>query len=326
MTLSFVRMFFAVLSAVVGYYTGAIIQRPVEGTIMGLSAALILIIVERRMQRVSVRGLSSMVFGLLLGVFMAKLISDILSLIPLDIYIISISRVILTLIFSYLGTVMALRGKDEFNLIIPYVRFKRHEVQGSVILLDTSAIIDGRIAAVYKTHFLEGRLVVPRFVLEELQRLADSGEDLKRQRGRRGLELLHNMQEDPKMDLRIQEEDFPEEQSVDMKLNRLAKLIDAKICTTDFNLNRMASLQGIEILNLNELVNAVKQELMVGDKVEVKFVKEGKEHSQAIAFLDDGTMIVVSDAREFIGEKKTVVVTSSLQTNAGKMIFAKLEK
>jgi uncharacterized protein YacL len=323
MTLSFIRVFFLIISGVVGYYVGLLINYPTLGLQTGLLAGLLLIFVESRLRRVSVRGLSSMVFGLLLGVFMAKLLSDIISLLPLGDFYLSVSRVVLTVVFSYLGAVMALRGKDEFNIIIPYVRFRRQDVKEGIILLDTSAIIDGRIADIYKLNFLIGRLVVPRFVLEELQKLADSGDDIKRQRGRRGLDLLRLMQNDPKVDVHIHEDEMAEAGAVDIKLVSLAKLMDARICTTDFNLGQTASLQNIDVLNVNELANAVKSVIFIGEEIDIKLVKEGKESNQAIGYLDDGTMVVVTDGRKKIGQNVGAVVTSVLQTQTGKMIFAK---
>ena len=324
MTLLFIRAFFLLLSATVGYYIGTIVDHPILVLEIGLLFGLVLIFLEQRMHSISMRGLSAMVFGLLLGVFMAKLISDILALIPLGQFFHSVSRVILTIIFSYLGAVIALREKDEFNIVIPYVRFNRQDASGGSILVDTSAIIDGRIVDIYKTKFIPGRLVVPRCVLIELQKLADSADDIKRQRGRRGMELLRMMQSDPKVDLHIHEDDMTEEFGVDTKLMRLAKLLDAKICTTDFNLSRIAALQKINVLNVYELVNAVKSVVFTGENLNVRLVKEGKEADQALAYMDDGTMIVVSDARHLIGQKVTVKVTSVIQTQAGKMIFAKI--
>ena len=196
MTLLFIRIFFIIISAVLGYQIGVINQAPFAGVLTCVVGGGLLIIIEANLKQVSVRGLSSMVFGLLLGIFMANLVSDILSLMPLGEVLKPILRVVLTLVFSYLGAVMALRGKDEFNLIIPYVRFKRQDLKDGVILVDTSAIIDGRVSDIFKTGFLGGRLVVPRFVLHELQRLADSEDDTKRQRGRRGMEILKAMQKD----------------------------------------------------------------------------------------------------------------------------------
>jgi len=324
MTLVFIRYFFLAISTIVGYYVGSLIGAPLAGTFIGCAGALFLMLLERSMKGVSVRGLSSMVFGLLLGFFMAKLISDVLSLIPMDEFILSVTRVALTIAFSYLGTVMAFRGKDEFNVIIPYIKFRRQDVKDGVVLLDTSAIIDGRVGDIYKTNFLLGRLVVPRFVLLELQALSDSSDDLKRERGRRGLELLKIMQNDPKLDIHIHQDELTGQEAVDTKLIKLAKLMDARIATTDFNLSQTAALQGISASNINELSHAVKSVLFTGDTIDVKLIKEGKEPNQAIGYMDDGTMIVVNDARKFIGEQIKVDVASVIQTQAGKMIFAKL--
>jgi len=324
MTLLFVRVFFFILSSVVGYYIGTIVEHPLLGLESGALSGLILIFLEQRMHQISLRGLSSMVFGLLLGVFMAKLVSDILALIPFGDFFQSVSRVVLTIIFSYLGTVVALRGKDEFNIVIPYIRFKRQDADAGSILLDTSAIIDGRIADIYKTGFLTGRLIVPRCVLKELQKISDSSDDNKRRRGRRGMDLLQEIQKDPETHIIIHEDELPEETEVDAKLIRLAKMMDAKICTTDYNLGRIAALQEIRILNVHELVNAVKSVVLNGEELEVKLVKEGKEPNQALAYLEDGTMVVVGEGRSLIGKKVTVRVTSVLQTQAGKIIFSKL--
>ncbi|MEI7998218.1 MAG: twitching motility protein PilT [Candidatus Omnitrophota bacterium] len=325
-TLLFIRGFFLVISAIVGYQIGAIYDNPLIGLGFGILSGVFLIVAELKSHQVSMRGLSSMVFGLLLGFFMAKLVSDIFSLLPLGIVLNSISRVVLTLVFSYLGAVMALRGKDEFNLIIPYVRFKRQDLKEGVILLDSSAIIDGRIGDIFKTGFLGGRLVAPRFVLHELQRLADSDDEIKRQRGRRGLEILKNLQKDTAADVRIHEDDLTGTESVDLKLVKLSKLMDARICTTDFNLSRMASLQGVEMLNINDLVNSVKPMIFNGEELEIRLMKEGKDPNQAIGYLEDGTMVVVIDGKRLIGQQVRVYVTSALQTQAGRMVFAKLEK
>jgi len=324
MTLLFIRGFFVILSSLLGFYIGEINNQPSSGLWIGFFSGCLLIVLEMSLRRVSVRGLSSMVFGLLLGFFMAKLVSDILSLLPLDDYAKSVSRVVLTLVFSYLGAVMALRGKNEFHVIIPYVRFKRQDVDERVALLDTSSVIDGRVFDVYRTNFFGGRLVVPRFVLQELQRIADSEDNLKRQRGRRGLEVLKNIQKDSTIDLRIQEDDSSAAEDVDTKLIRLAKMMDARLCTMDYNLGRVAAIQGIEALNINELVNALKPSVFAGEEMEVKLLREGKEPDQAVAYTDDGTMVVVSEGRGHIGNKVKVNVVSVLQTQAGRMIFAKL--
>jgi len=257
---------------------------------------------------------------------MAKLISDILSLLPLGVDTSSLLRVVLTFIFAYLGAVMALRGKDEFNLIIPYVKFKRQDVREDMTILDTSAIIDGRVLDIYKTKFFDARLIVPRFVLKELQQIADSSDPIKRQRGRRGLEMLQSLQKDTSIDIKIHEEDMVNGEDVDAKLVKLAKILESKIFTTDFNLNRIAALQGVKVLNINELANALKPVVFPGEVMEVRLLKEGKEYNQAVAYLDDGTMIVVDNGKRQIGKNIDVIVTSVLQTPAGRMIFARLKE
>ncbi len=326
MTLAFIRWLFLIICGVVGYYVALLlhVKDPLSGVFIGLLCGLILIFIEFRLRRVSVRGLSSVVFGLLLGIFMAKMIANILALMPLDPFISSISELVLTLVFSYLGAVMALRGKDEFNVIIPYVRFKRQDLADQIYLIDSSAIIDGRVFEIFRIKSIEGRMVVPRFILQELQKLADSADDLKRQKGRRALELLRNIQSDSKMDLHIHEDELTGTQSADEKLVILAKTMDARICTTDFNLSQRAFLQGVNILNIQELANSLRPVLFVGDVLDLRLVKEGKDHDQAVGFLDDGTMVVVVHARSSIGQNVKVQATSILQTQTGKMIFAKL--
>lgn len=324
MTLLFVRVFFLIISVILGQQIGDMHGQTMVGIFSGLGFGFILIFFESNMYRVSLRGLSSMVFGLILGMILAKLIADILNLLPISDYYMSLMRVILTILFCYLGITMAIRGKDDFNLIIPYVRFRKENFYDNVVILDTSAIVDGRIVDIVKTDFFQARLVVPRFVLKELQQLADSKDGLKRDRARRGMEILKNMQKDPGIDIKVHEDDLPEIHDVDEKLLHLAKRIESRICTTDFNLNRNASIQGIKILNINELVHAVKPVLFPGDKLCIKLVKEGTEQNQAVGYLEDGTMVVVSDARSKIGEQASVEVTSALQTQAGRMIFARL--
>jgi len=332
MTLSFIRGFFVIISSLVGYYVGTLVDLksfdstvehyPIMGAQIGCVCGLILIFIEGRLRRVSVRGLSSVVFGLLLGIFMAKLISNIISLLPLGDFVLAVSEIVLTLIFSYLGAVMALRGKDEFNIIIPYVRFKRQDVSEGYVLLDTSAIIDGRIYDIYKTGFLSGRLIVARSVLKELQQLADSEDEIKRGKGRRGLDLVHKMQEDSKVEIRVHEDDPTAAPDVDSKLILMAKVMEASICTTDFNLSRVAIVQGIPTLYVPDLASSMKPTVFQGDKISISLVKEGKEHDQAVGYLADGTMVVVSNAKDDIGQTASVEITSILQTQAGRMIFA----
>ena len=328
MNIFFLRVLFLIGGTIVGYnFFGLYLNSSgIFGALSGLSMALFIMLLEIGMRRVSVRGLSSAVFGLILGLIMAKLVGDAFSIAPLAPEQVSLARVLLTLIFCYLGMLIGLRGKDEFNVIIPYVRLRRQDYSEGVNVLDTSVIIDGRITDIYKTNFLTGRLVIPRFVLRELQQIADSTDSVKRQRGKRGLEILHNLQKNASGDITISEEEIPEVPEVDAKLVKLAKLLEAKILTVDFNLNRVASLDGIKVLNINELANALKPVVFPGEIMQIKLIKEGKEHNQAVGYLEDGTMVVVEDARRFLGQELKVMVTSVLQTQAGRMIFTKTDK
>jgi len=326
MNLLLVRILFMIGSIIIGYQTMAFKEMGIAGALVGGLAAFIMIMLEIGLRKISVSGLSSVVFGLILGLIMSKLVGDAFSLAHIGADTLATIRVTLTLIFCYLGMVMALRGKDEFNIIIPYVRLRRQDQSEDVTLLDTSVIIDGRIVDICKTKFLSGKIVIPRFVLKELQQIADSTDPIKRQRGRRGLEMLHTVQKESGVDITLHEGDFPETLEVDAKLVKLAKLLEARILTVDFNLNRVASIQGIKVLNINELANALKPVVFPGEQMQLKLIKEGKEHNQAVGYLDDGTMVVVEDARRLIGQEVKVAVTSVLQTQAGRMIFTKLEK
>ena len=326
MNLLSVRILFMVASALIGYQALAPRDLEIVGVILGVVTSGILILAEMGMRRVSMRGLSSTVFGLILGLIMAKLVTDAFTIAPISAASLSVIRVTLTLIFCYLGMVIGLRGKDEFNIIIPYVRLRRQDQSEELTLLDTSAIIDGRILDICKTKFLENKIVIPKFVLKELQQIADSTDPIKRQRGRRGLEILHTLQKDMGHDIMVHEEELPDVPEVDAKLVKLAKILEAKILTVDFNLNRVASLQGIKVLNINELANALKPMVFPGEQMQIKLLKEGKEHNQAVGYLDDGTMVVVEEARRLIGQEARVVVTSVLQTQAGRMIFTKIER
>ena len=218
---------------------------------------------------------------------------------------------------------IAIRKKSELSLLDKNIPIGGKSPGGqSYKVLDTSAIIDGRIAEICETKFVEGTLIVPRFVLKELQGIADSFDTMKRNRGRRGLDILTKLQENKYIQVKIYERDFPELEDVDVKLVRLSTELKARILTTDFNLNKVAALQGVEVLNVNELSNAVKPLVLPGEVMNILVVKEGKEHNQGVAYLDDGTMVVVEDGRKLIGRKVEVAVTSILQTTAGRMIFA----
>jgi uncharacterized protein YacL len=295
------------------------------GVGVGVVIAGIIILLEYSTKRISVKGLSSAVFGIVFGILFAWLIIGVFKLIPMEDDIRAEFNGLLILIFAYLGMVMAVRGKDEFNIIIPYIKLKREGQREEIALLDTSVIIDGRIADICNTKFIQGILIIPRFVLKELQQIADSADPIKRNRGRRGLDMLNKIRKSGAVEVKIHEDDFPDINEVDAKLIKLAKLLTAKVFTNDYNLNKIAELQGVAVLNINELANALKPVVIPGELMEVKIVKEGKEYNQAVAYLDDGTMVVIDNAKQLIGHTAKVLVTSVLQTAAGRMIFAKVE-
>lgn len=330
MTLLFIRIFFIILCSYTGFFIaqtffGEELVVNITGAGTGFVFGILLVIFEEIMKKISIRNLSAAVFGLMFGLFMAWIMNTAIKLIPMDPQLYSAIQVVVTLVFCYLGMVIALRGKNEFNLIIPYVKFSRQDQRDEIIILDTSVIIDGRIADMCKTEFISGRFVVPRFVLRELQEIADSEDELKRNRGRRGLDMLSKMQKNPTVAVRIHDEDFPELKDVDAKLIKLARVLGAKIFTNDYNLNKIAQLQGIKVLNINELANSLKQVVLPGESLEIRIIKEGKEMNQGVGYLEDGTMVVVDNTRHLIGQLIKVVVTSVLQTQAGRMIFARLD-
>jgi len=317
------------LSIILGFQIGSFVQAGeldfgIIGAAIGFIAAVAIIIFEFMMRKVSVRGLSSAVFGLIFGLIMAKLVSDTLSLLKLDPTLLYSLRVVLTLIFCYLGMVIAVRGKDEFNIIVPYVKFSRQGQKDDLMILDTSVIIDGRIADICNVKFLEGKFVVPRFVLKELQQVADSSDSLKRARGRRGMDILAKLQKNTNIDIKIHNEDFNDIKEVDAKIIKLAKVLGAKVFTNDYNLNKIAEIQGVSVLNVNELANALRPVVLPGEALEIRLIKEGKEYNQGVGYLEDGTMVVVDNGRRSIGQNVHVIVGSVLQTAAGRMIFGKL--
>jgi uncharacterized protein YacL len=330
MDLRFVRFGFIIISALLGSQLVPVtLAWPFWlRMMMGATAGVTLVLIEgviHRVGRVSVRGFSAAVFGLLFGLLMAQLVSDAVDLIPFDEGTLAIIRVVLTWSFCYLGMAMALRGRDEFSVIIPYVRLSRHDRAQESYLVDTSAIIDGRILDLCKTRFLQGRLVIPRFVLKELQTVADSADPIKRSRGRRGLEILNHLRSLEHMDVRIHEEDLPGIPEADAKLVKLGQLLGTRIVTNDFNLNKVAEFQNVGVINVNELAQALRPVVLPGEMLEIRPIKEGKEHHQAVAYLDDGTMVVVENGRPFIGQTIRGLVTSVLQTAAGRMVFVRPE-
>jgi uncharacterized protein YacL len=234
------------------------------------------------------------------------------------------ARLALPLLSGYVGLMAALAHADEMAFGLGPA--KKADSSSTAKVLDTSVLIDGRIVDIAESGFLEGRLLVPRFVLHELQLVADSSDSAKRNRGRRGLDVVQLLQKQPRIRLEVSSEDFPETREVDLKLIELAKLLDAKIVTNDFNLNKLAQVQGLMVMNINELANSLKPVVLPGEVMRVFILKEGKEHNQGVAYLDDGTMVVVDNARRMISKTVDVIVTSVLQTTAGKMIFGRFDE
>jgi uncharacterized protein YacL len=238
-------------------------------------------------------------------------------------------RLVITLICCYICISLLLQTKDEFRFIIPYVEFSKQVKGGKPLVLDTSVIIDGRIADICDTRFIDAKLIVPRFVLQELQGIADSSDKLKRNRGRRGLDMLKRMQGNPKVELQLHEGNLSElrdVQKVDERLVVLAKALGARVVTNDYNLNKIAQLQGVEVINLNELSNALKSVALPGENLIVRLVRQGDQIGQGVGYLDDGTMVVVEQGRQYIGQEMNITVTSVLQTSAGRMIFGRVDQ
>jgi uncharacterized protein YacL len=293
------------------------------GAVLGVA----IVVFEWRLLRVSLKRLIGAVIGSILGIFGAYLFALVIRNSLADSALRSFLQIMVMLLMAYVGLIVGANKGDLLNLAaLGGIFGGEKQLKKSYKILDTSVIIDGRIADIAETGFLDGIVVTPQFVLRELQLVADSGDSLKRNRGRRGLDILQRLQKVASVQVQIVEDDFPGVREVDMKLIELAKLYEGKILTNDFNLNKIAQLQGVEVLNINELANALKPIVLPGETMRVFILKEGKEYNQGVAYLDDGTMVVVDNARKMIGKTIDVSVTSVLQTTAGKMIFGKWDE
>ena len=301
---------------------------PTLAAITGLAIGLGILFFELQVRKVTLKRLMGAAAGSLLGIIGAFLISLVLvRALPNDRTTVPFLEVALLLWMGYVGLVVGASKGEMLNLGAFGGLFGGEQTAGqSFKILDTSVIIDGRIADIVETGFLDGALVIPQFVLRELQLVADSADSLKRNRGRRGLDVLQRIQKMTQLNVQILEDDFPNVPEVDMKLIELAKVYGCKIVTNDFNLNKVAQLHGVEVLNINELANALKPIVLPGETMRVFILKEGKEYNQGVAYLDDGTMVVVDNARRLISKTIDITVTSVLQTTAGKMIFGKYDE
>jgi uncharacterized protein YacL len=295
--------------------------------LLGLALGIFFIYFEMRLEKASLKRLIGAATGSILGILGALMMSHLLSLTSIDKSSLSFLQVTLLLLMAYVGLVLGANKGDLLNLSALGGLFSAERMpKKHYKILDTSVIIDGRIVDVCETGFIDGVLIIPQFVLRELQLVADSSDPMKRNRGRRGLDILQRMQKMGTITVQIVEEDFPQMREVDMKLIELARQYEAKIVTNDFNLNKIAQLQGLPVLNVNELANALKPVVLPGEIMRVFILKEGKEYNQGVAYLDDGTMVVVDNAKKMISKTIDISVTSVLQTTAGKMIFGKYDE
>ena len=327
MDLAFIRILFVLVLAGVCYFFRLFNFSGWLSALTGAAGAALVIVFEARVRALSLRRLIGAVIGSILGIFGAFLFTLVLAnSLPAG-NARSLLQIFVLLLMSYVGLVVGTSKGDMLNLSALGDLFSsERQMKRNVKLLDTSAIIDGRIADMADTGFLDGALVIPAFVLRELQMVADSSDGSKRQRGRRGLDVLQHMQSNTLLNVQIVEDDFPHIREVDLKLIELAKELDARIITNDFNLNKVAHLHHVSVLNINDLANALKPVVLPGEKMNIAILKEGKEYNQGVGYLDDGTMVVVDHARRMIGRSVEISVTSVLQTASGKMIFGKMEE
>jgi len=314
-------------------FVGAVIYastliKPIEGHMafnvgLGFSVAVLIVLIEARLRDAAVTKLLGGLLGGGIGLWIANAIISGLSWADTTNTKVKFLHMLILVVLPYLGIVLGSRKGEWLEPAKFASLFRDARPQRRYKILDTSVIIDGRVADIVETGFLDGTLVVPQFVLKELQFVADSSDALKRNRGRRGLDILHRIQKIAGVEVIISDLDFPNVKEVDMKLIELARSLLGRIVTNDFNLNKVAQLRGVEVLNINELANSLKPVVLPGEQMSVFITKEGKEYNQGVAYLDDGTMVVVDNARSKIGRNLDIVVTSVLQTTAGRMIFGR---
>jgi len=327
-TVNLLRTLFVIFAGFVGVSIGPDLFGSLRiGAGAGLVFGLVVILADRLLKGVTLRTFSSATFGLLLGLFFSWLLlaSDILRNASEDMQ--WIVGLIVYSTFGYLGMMLAIRsGRDEFSLIIPYVRFRQSAVQDIPLIVDSNILIDGRLERLRKTGFIGTSLIVPRFVLDEVQMLADSGDALRRERGRRALSLLEDLRKQDPASVSVHESTLDGETKVDAKLVQLAQLLGARLLTNDSNLCKIARLQNVITLSLTELAEALRPQLASGDELELTLVKEGKEPHQAVGYLPDGTMVVVNHGRPHMGQTVMIHVSSVVNTTAGRLFFADLKK
>jgi len=327
LTINLLRLLFVVFTTSIGMIISlSTLNSSWIGAILGAAFGLTIVLADRLLNGVSLRLFSSATFGLLVGFLFSRLLlaSDILRGASEEIAWFINLGVYATC--GYVGMMLAIRSnRDEFALVIPYIRFRRATAQDEPLLVDSNIIIDGRLADLCATGFVSSSLIVPRFVLDELHRLADSNDPLKRDRGRAAIERLQQMKQNPVLSVTIHETDSTEGTPVDTRLAQLAKLLDVRLLTNDSNLCAIARLQGVAVLNLHDLARSLRPPVTPGQELQLTLAKEGRETHQAVGYLPDGTMIIVNHARAQIGKSVNVIISSSLQTSAGRLFFAELK-
>lgn len=322
MGLWIIRSFFLILCTLAGLYS--LPNSKILGVIIGFFGSLIVIGFEIVITKIPKRKLFLAVCGLIIGLLTAILLANFFLLIPFeDEKMEKLIRFSLYFIFSYLGIMVGIKGVEELGFIIPILGgIKEGE---KLLIVDTSVLIDGRVYELMKSGFIDYKLIIPKFIIKELQGLADASSDMKRQRGRRGLEVLNKLREDSEIKAMVYDVDYPDIEAVDAKLVKLASTLKASILTNDFNLTKVAEVQNIKVLNLNILTNLMRPKLMSGEEISLKIVKEGKEAGQGVGYLEDGTMIVVENASKYVGKVVDIIIDSAIQTPTGRIIFAKLK-
>ncbi|HPP66281.1 MAG TPA: TRAM domain-containing protein [bacterium] len=323
MGLYFIRATFVLISA----FAGSVfwIENRIEGVILGLVGSLIIVGLELLIQKIPFRKFIMGVIGLIIGLITAILVANFVLLVPFATAREENGvRFVLYFIFSYLGIMIGIRGVGELGFIFPYLhQFKADAMKA--IVIDSSVAIDGRVYELAKSGFIEGTIIIPTFITKELQELADSSSEMKRQRGRRGLDTLNKLRNDNSLDVKIYDIDYPDIEEVDVKLVKLASSLGAKILTNDFNLTKVAEVKNIKVLNLHNLATLMKAKLMAGETLNIKVIKEGKEHGQGVGYLEDGTMVVIEDGAKYIGKTVETIIDSTIQTISGRIIFARLK-
>jgi uncharacterized protein YacL len=323
MSIFIFRLVVVAFITLAGYFFPPFNLHPYYGALMGFLLCVLIIYLETVIRKSQFKTIWSSTLGTFAGVVLGWALGTVYQTVSNDETTANFIRVFFLIIMPYIGFLVGSK-KSEWLIPAHLMRFFKEKAEGRTHkILDTSVIIDGRIADICDTSFIEGSLIVPQFILKELQLVADSSDSVKRQRGRRGLEVLDNIQKSKEVNVIFTELDFPDVVDVDSKLIELAKHMDAKIVTNDFNLHRVAKLQGISVQNINELANALKPVVLPGESIRAFILKEGKEKDQGVAYLDDGTMVVVDNSRKMMGQTIDVTVTSVLQTTVGKMIFGR---